>query len=91
MSKHVQKITVTKDVAIYISNINVKTNEIEYYSMNGNVITTSKKTAKIGFTRNDMVIFDGIQINKQYLIQLLGERDYSVDEMETMFKLNSIE
>lgn len=91
MGKHIQKISITKDAAIYISNINIKTNEIEYYTMNGEIITTPKKIVRMGFTRDDMVEFDGIQINKQYLIQLLGERDYTVDEMETMFKLNSIE
>jgi hypothetical protein len=57
--------------------------------MNGNEMVSPKKKGVIVFTKDDMISFDGIQINKQYLIQLMTERDYTVNEIDEMFNVNN--
>ena len=89
MRKHVQKIRASDDISILISNIDIRTREIEYYAMNHNVIVIPKKTVPIEFM-NDTVIFEGIEINKQYLIQLLMERDHTLLEIDKMFNLSEV-
>lgn len=89
MSKQVQKITIKEDTGIFISNIMLDSNCIEYCIMKGNEIMSPKKIVRLHFSKNDMVEFDGIQINKQYLIQLMKERDYTQKDIEEMFIKNS--
>ena len=87
--KHIQKINVNDEQSIMISDINVREKEIEYYTMKEEIITNPKTCVPFSI-KEEIVEFDGIQLNTQYLVKLLNERCNTMQDINAMLELSKI-